>query len=40
MASKKYEPYAEKVDISTTLCARDCKGLNNFGQNGVIEWEN
>jgi DNA (cytosine-5)-methyltransferase 1 len=37
MASKKYEPYAEKVDISTTLCARDYKGLNNFGQNGVIE---
>lgn len=37
MASKKYEPYAEKVDISTTLCARDYKGLNNFGQNGVFE---
>lgn len=37
MASKKYEPYAEKVDICTTLCARDYKGLNNFGQNGVIE---
>lgn len=37
MSSKKYEPYAEKVDISTTLCARDYKGLNNFGQNGVIE---
>lgn len=37
MSSKKYELYAEKVDISTTLCARDYKGLNNFGQNGVIE---
>ena len=39
MSSNKYDPYAEKADISRTICARDYKGLNNFGQNGVIEWK-
>lgn len=39
MSSKKYNPYAEKADISRTICARDYKGLNNFGQNGVVEWK-
>jgi len=39
MSSKKYDPYAEKADVSRTICARDYKGLNNFGQNGVVEWK-
>nr|DAR30076.1 MAG TPA: Cytosine specific methyltransferase [Caudoviricetes sp.] len=39
MSSKKYNPYAEKADISRTICARDYKGLNNYGQNGVVEWK-
>ena len=37
MSSDKYEPGAKKTDIATTLCARDYKGFNNFGSNGVIE---
>lgn len=28
-----------RIDIATTLLARDYKGLNNFGSNGVIEYE-
>ena len=36
MSSNKYNPYAEKADISRTICASDYKGLNNFGQNGVV----
>lgn len=39
MSSDKYIPSAEKTDISCTLCARDWKGPNNFGFNGVIEWK-
>jgi len=39
MSSNKYIPSAEKTDISCTLCARDWKGPNNFGFNGVIEWK-
>ena len=27
------------TDTATTLMARDYKGLNNFGTNGVIEWK-
>ena len=39
MSSLKYEPSAERIDNAATLCARDYKGLNNFGTNGVIEWK-
>ena len=39
MSSLKYEPSAERIDNAVTLCARDYKGLNNFGTNGVIEWK-
>ena len=39
MSSLKYEPSAERIDNAVTLCARDYKGLNNFGTNGVIEIE-
>ena len=27
------------TDIATTLMARDYKGLDNYGSNGVIEWK-
>ena len=27
-------------DVAKTLCARDYKGLDNYGSNGVIEWKN
>lgn len=37
MVDKKIEPSATKQDVATTLLARDYKGLNNFGSNGVIE---
>ena len=39
MSSLKYEPSAERIDNAATLCARNYKGLNNFGTNGVIEWK-
>ena len=39
MYSLKYEPSMETIDTAVTLCARDYKGLNNFGTNGVIEWK-
>ena len=31
------EPDYKPSDIATTLLARDYKGLNNYGSNGVIE---
>ena len=37
MASDRLEPNAEPIDIAGTLCARDYKGPNNYGFNGVIE---
>ena len=37
MSSLKYQPSAEKINCAATLCARDYKGFNNFGSNGVIE---
>lgn len=37
MVDKNIEPTAIKQDIATTLLARDYKGFNNFGSNGVIE---
>ena len=39
MVDKNLEPSATKQDIVSTLLARDYKGLNNFGTNGVIEWK-
>lgn len=37
MSSQKHEPEMRKNDIAITLCARDYKGFNNFGSNGVLE---
>ena len=37
MVDKDIEPTASVIDVSTTLMARDYKGLNNYGTNGVIE---
>lgn len=39
MVDKDLEPSAKKQEVATTLLARDYKGLNNFGTNGVIEWK-
>ena len=27
------------IDVAVTLMARDYKGLDNYGSNGVIEWK-
>ena len=29
----------KQIDIATTLMARDYKGFDNYGSNGVIEWK-
>ena len=34
------ETAEKQIDVATTLLARDYKGLNTFGSNGVIEWKN
>ena len=39
MVDENLEPSATKQNIASTLLARDYKGLNNFGTNGVIEWK-
>ena len=39
MVDKDLEPSAKKQEVATTLLARDYKGLNNFGTNGVVEWK-
>jgi len=39
MVDKDLEPTATMQDVATTLLARDYKGINNFGTNGVIEWK-
>lgn len=39
MIDKNLEPTATNQNVATTLLARDYKGLNNFGTNGVIEWK-
>ena len=31
------QPRLELKDVSGTLLARDCRGLSNYGSNGVIE---
>lgn len=38
MVDKDLEPQASKIGVSSTLMSRDYKGLNNYGTNGVIEW--
>lgn len=30
----------KQIDVAVTLTARDYKGLDNYGSNGVIEWKN
>ena len=37
MIDKTKEVEAEKINVAGTLMARDYKGINNFGMNGVIE---
>ena len=40
MSSVDRKPIAVKqIDVACTLCARDYKGFNNYGNNGVIEIE-
>ena len=29
----------KQIDVAVTLRARDYKGLDNYGSNGVIEWK-
>ena len=29
----------KQIDVAVTLRARDCKGFDNYGSNGVIEWK-
>lgn len=37
LSSDKMEASAEPINVACTLCARDWKGPNNFGFNGVVE---
>ena len=37
MIDKNKESSADVVDVACTLMARDYKGLNNYGSNGVLE---
>lgn len=37
MSGKDEKLNAKKIDIAGTICARDYKGPNNYGFNGVIE---
>jgi len=39
MIDNSKEPQAEITNVAVTLMARDYKGLNNYGSNGVIEWK-
>jgi len=36
-SSTKYSPSAKENDIATALLARDWKGFDNYGSNGVLE---
>ena len=36
MINKNLEPNAKITDVACTLMARDFKGINNYGSNGVI----
>ena len=33
------ETAEKQIDVAATLRARDYKGLDNYGSNGVIEWK-
>lgn len=33
------EKAEKRIDVARTLKARDYKGLDNYGSNGVIEWK-
>ena len=37
MIDKNAKPEAKAIDVATTLMARDYKGMNNYGANGVIQ---
>lgn len=37
MSGKDRKASFEPIDVATTLMARDYKGLNNYGFNGVLE---
>ena len=37
MSSTERTPDIKQANIACTLCARDYKGLNNYGSNGVLE---
>ena len=39
MSSDRWNPDAKEIETACTLCARDYKGFNNYGHNGVIECE-
>ena len=38
-SDKSRYPFAEEIDVGHTILARDWKGLNNYGCNGVAEPE-
>ena len=33
------ETVDKQIDVAVTLRARDYKGLDNYGSNGVIKWK-
>ena len=37
MLSENLNQNAKQIDVACTLLARDYKGLNNYGSNGVLE---
>ena len=37
MSSENRTPDIKQINVACTLCARDYKGLNNYGSNGVLE---
>lgn len=37
MSGDKYRAECKPTDTSSTLCARDWKGFNNYGQTGIVE---
>lgn len=39
MASPSFVADAKPINIAATICAREGKGLTNYGSNGVIIWE-
>lgn len=39
MSSVNKKPNMKEIKTAATLCARDYKGPNNYGTNGVLEWK-